>query len=177
MPGTDPQAEQSDRLSRWTRDHGRAVYGFLLGLVRNRHLAEDLLQEVFCRAWQARSRYAETGKERSYLLRIADHLVRDHARRAGREQMVDYEQWQRIEPAGRDGQPHEGLVSAERTRQLGAALDRLTDLQRRTLLLRYYGALEFNEIAEILRCPIGTALSHGRRGLLALRRLLVEKST
>jgi DNA-directed RNA polymerase specialized sigma24 family protein len=43
--------------------------------------------------------------------------------------------------------------------------------------LRYYGDLPFTEIAAMMGCPVNTALSHCHRGLLALRRLLVERST
>jgi len=50
----------------------------------------------------------------------------------------------------------------------------LSPPQRRALLLRYYGDLSFAEIAAIMGCPLGTALSHCRRGLLKLRELLVE---
>jgi RNA polymerase sigma-70 factor (ECF subfamily) len=57
---------------------------------------------------------------------------------------------------------------------LHAALDRLAPMQQRVLLLRYYSQLDFQEIADTLQMPLNTALSHCRRGLEALRRLLVE---
>jgi DNA-directed RNA polymerase specialized sigma24 family protein len=43
------------------------------------------------------------------------------------------------------------------------------------LLLRYYGELSFAEIGRMLGCPVSTALSHCRRGLLALRETLLER--
>jgi DNA-directed RNA polymerase specialized sigma24 family protein len=43
------------------------------------------------------------------------------------------------------------------------------------LLLRYYGQLGFAEIADEIRCPLSTTLSHCRRGLETLRAILVEK--
>lgn len=171
----ESRTDGTDRLARWVRDHSRAVHGFLQALVRDRHLAEDLLQEVFCRAWQARDRYTESGSERGYLLRIADRLARDQFRKRGRETTADDDAWRSIEPCLDEDLPLDQLTAAESQRQLTAALDALTEPQRRTLLLRYFGNLEFNQIAGQLGCPLGTALSHGRRGLLALRRLLVEK--
>ena len=66
--------------------------------------------------------------------------------------------------------------AVETQRLLAAALEALSEPQRRTLLLRYYGNLEFNEIAEQLGSPLNTVLSHNRRGLLALRQLLAEKA-
>lgn len=171
------RADDRDRLSRWVHEHGRPLLGFLTAMTRDRHAAEDLVQEVFCKAWQARERYADEGRERGYLLRIADRLVRDRRRKDGREVAVGEEQWRAIEPADGEALPLDVLSRLENERQLAAALEALTDMQRRTLLLRYYGNLEFNEIAEIMDCPLNTALSHARRGLLALRRLLVERPT
>ncbi len=78
-------------------------------------------------------------------------------------------------PAADDVPPLANLLGAENRRQLTEALDTLTDGQRRTLLLRYYGDMEFQEIADVMECPTNTVLSHARRGLMALRRLLVEK--
>jgi RNA polymerase sigma-70 factor (ECF subfamily) len=80
-----------------------------------------------------------------------------------------------IEPAD-ETQPSP-LDVAERWetgRQLDAAMGALSEPQRRTLMLRYYGQLEFHEIAATLKLPLNTVLSHARRGLAVLRRLLVE---
>ncbi|HVC95522.1 MAG TPA: RNA polymerase sigma factor [Pirellulales bacterium] len=176
MIETGRLARQRELLTEWVRVHGQAVQGFLRALVRDRDVAEDLLQEVFCRAWQARDRYADAGKERSYLLRIADRLACDRARRPRRERVLGAAEWQRIEPPGEEGPPWEGLARDETCRQLASALDALNEPQRRTLLLRFYGDLEFSEIAKALGCPLNTVLSHNRRGLLALRQLLQEKS-
>ena len=143
-------------------------------MVGRADVAEDLTQEVFVRAWQARRRYREQDHARAYLLRIADRLVFDRQRKAGREVTLDQQNWKRIEPAGRTEDPSQTLARTEAAKQLTVALQRLSPAQRRVLLLRYYGQLSFSEIARIVECPISTALSHCRRGLLALRKLLVE---
>jgi RNA polymerase sigma-70 factor, ECF subfamily len=158
----------------WVHRHGRAVRGYLLGMLRRHDLADDLMQEVFCRAWQARDRYQEEGTARAYLLRIADRLVVDHHRRAGREFTIAEESWKEIEPVQPAASPDETLVQQEAFGQLTVTLDSLPPLQRRVLLLRYYGELSFAEIAALLECPLSTALSHCHRGLLTLRKLLVE---
>ena len=116
------------------------------------------------------------GHARAYLLRIADRLVFDRQRKAGREVTLDEENWKRIEPAGCTEDPSQSLARTEAAKELTAALDRLSPAQRRVLLLRYYGQLSFSEIAQIVECPISTVLSHCRRGLLALRKLLVENT-
>lgn len=170
------RTDDDQRFAEWTRDHARAVRGYLLATVRRVDLADDLSQEVFCRAWQARRRYREEGRARAYLLQIADRLVCDRGRKAGREITLDEENWRRIEPVSRAAEPSETLAEAEAAGQLAAALDSLSPAQRRVLLLRYYGELSFAEIARIIDCPLNTALSHCRRGLKVLRRLLVENA-
>jgi RNA polymerase sigma-70 factor (ECF subfamily) len=169
--------DDADLWAQWGRRHGRAVRGYVWAMVRRHDLADDLTQEVFCRAWQARDRYREQGALRAYLLCIADRLVCDHGRKAGREVNLSEEDWERLGPAQGDAPPADGLARAETLGQLAAALDGLSPAQRRVLLLRYYGDLPFSEIAAMMGCPVSTVLSHCRRGLLTLRRLLVEKST
>jgi RNA polymerase sigma-70 factor (ECF subfamily) len=137
-------------------------------------LADDLTQEVFCRAWQARDRYREQGLARAYLLRIADHLAVDHHRKSGREVNLGDEAWKQIEPVEQAGGVDDALQRQEVFNQLAFTLDRLSPQQRRVLLLRYYGELSFAEIAEMMECPINTILSYCHRGLHTLRSLLVE---
>ena len=167
---------EREQLTGWVRRHGGAVLGYLTGIVRDRSLAEDLLQEVFCRAWQARQRYRDAGCERAYLLRIADRLACDRARRRKREPAVSGDRPEAAELAARECPPWERMALAETRQMLAAALDSLSEPQRRTLLLRYYGNLDFNQIADTLGAPLNTVLSHNRRGLAALRQLLAEKN-
>lgn len=172
MAADDQRETPGDRLARWVRDHAAAVRGYLLGLVRRADLADDLLQEVFQRAWQARDRYEDRGTERAFLLRIADRLVIDKSRRSRREINVDDATWREVEPAASTDSPLEELHAAETNQELTAALDRLSFNQRRVLLLRYFSDLSFEEIAVEFECPLGTALSHCRRGLAAMKKLL-----
>ena len=168
-----PQGD-SELLSRWVREHSRAVRGFLLGLVRRHDVADDLLQEVFQRAWQARASYQERGRERSYLLKIADRLVCDRSRRLGIEVTVDETAWQQLEPSGENQLPLDALADRDTSRELAAGLDRLTPPQKRVLLMRYYSDLDFGDIARQMEIPLNTALSHARRGLMALKKVLTE---
>ncbi len=170
------QHDEADRLARWVREHSRAVRGYLLWATGRADLADELTQEVFYRAWRARDRYHEQGTARSYLVKIADRLVCDRGRRQGREITLDEDAWERIEPVDGAGEPLGSVERAESAEQLAEALESLSADQRRVLLLRYYGDLSFREIAQTMNCPLSTALSHCRRGLSVLRKLLVDKS-
>ena len=170
----DPDHGHQRYFAEWVRDHGKAVRGFLLALVRRGDVADDLCQEVFCRAWQARERYADQGKTRAYLLQIAHRLACDRSRRKEPQTNLNDEAWKIHEPSSELPGPSDAAVMSEQIGLLHAALDRLAPMQQRVLLLRYYGQMDFQEIADTLQTPLNTALSHCRRGLETLRRLLVE---
>jgi RNA polymerase sigma-70 factor (ECF subfamily) len=170
----DPDQEHQRRFAQWVRDHGKAVRGFILALVRRGDVADDLCQEVFCRAWQARGRYTDQGKTRAYLLQIANRLACDRSRRSEPQTNLDHETWKIHEPPSETSGPPQAAMMSEQIGLLHAALDKLAPMQQRVLLLRYYGQMDFQEIADTLQMPLNTALSHCRRGLETLRRLLVE---
>ena len=174
MATTNPELEAQRRFSLWASEHGRAVRGFIWGLVRRDDVADDLTQETFRKAWQARDSYQDRGTPRAYLLRIADRLVCDYGRRGLAEVNLDSDGWACSEPVGSGDEPVEVLEQSEAQAALSAALDRISPAQRRVLLLRYYGGLAFAEIAASMNCPLNTVLSHGQRGLTALRKMLSE---
>ncbi len=171
----EPSSDQ-ERFASWVREHGRAVRGYLFAQVRRADLADELAQEVFLRAWQARDRYAEQGLLRAYLVRIADRLVCDLARRSSREKTLpEREERLRNHPAQTDQDPVGRAIAHEAANQLNQALEALCPAQRRVLLLRYYGQMSFAEIAQIMQTPLNTVLSHCHRGLEKLRKILKKK--
>jgi RNA polymerase sigma-70 factor (ECF subfamily) len=165
-----------ERVAQWVRDHALAVRGYLLGTTGRHDVADDLLQQVFKRAWEARDRYRDVGHERAFLLKIADRLVIDRSRRLGQEINLDDATWHEVEPTTPITAPLDDLVGAETSEELAAALAQLTPNQRRVLLLRYFSEMTFEQIAETMNCPLSTALSHCRRGLIAMRKLLTTTS-
>jgi RNA polymerase sigma-70 factor (ECF subfamily) len=141
-------------------------------MVRRADVAEDLTQDVFCRAWEARESYQEQGKSLAYLLRIADHLVCRRWRRRKPVVNMDKQGWRCHEPASLAAAPLDVAAITEQMALLDKAMECLSPTQQRVLLLRYYGQLNFAEIAEITEIPLSTTLSHCRRGMEALRKLL-----
>ncbi|MCS7304176.1 MAG: RNA polymerase sigma factor [Thermoguttaceae bacterium] len=168
-------ASHEERFEGWVREHGRAVRGYLLAQLRRADLADELAQEVFLRAWQARNRYQDQGSLRAYLVRIADRLVCDLARRNGRDKTVSEQDWTVQQPAKADCDPVVAAMAQEAAQQVHRALDQLSPAQRRVLLLRYYGQMSFSEIAQTMEVPLNTVLSHCHRGLEKLRKILGEK--
>ena len=161
----DPtQLSDAERLKRWAAEHGHAIRGFLMAMVRRSDVADDLLQEVFYRAWRAKDQYVESGSSRGYLLQIADRLVCDLGRKKRLETNVDEHHWKLIEPRDESTDPTESLAREEAGKKLSAAMEHLSKAQSRVLLLRYYGEFDFSKIAEITEMPLNTVLSHCRNG-------------
>lgn len=175
MAADGPSCRLDARLAQVVREHAAAVHGYLLGVLRRADLADELLLDVFERAWQARDQYVEQGQLRGWLLRIADRLAISRLRQLQRESTVDEATWARLEPVDSASDPAQRLVQAEMERELASALDALAPSQRRVLLLRYFGDLTFAEIAAQTGWPLGTVLSHCHRGLAALRRRLAQQ--
>ncbi|WP_197442661.1 RNA polymerase sigma factor [Lignipirellula cremea] len=171
-----PPTDLHRRLECWVREHGAAVRGYLLGAVQRVDLADDLLQEVFRKAFMAGDQYQEQGQARAWLMRIADRLLIDRYRKKQIEVNVGSQAWRILEPSAAHADPEAAMLAEESRQELAQALEHLSEAQRRVLLLRFYGDLGFAEIAETTGLPLNTVLSHCRRGLAALRKNMTEES-
>ncbi len=142
-----------------------AVFQFLIGMLRDRHLAEDALQETFVRALE-RLDGVDPDHFRGWLFTVAYHqamLTRRRRRPAGSledDGVIDTAPDPFREAARRD--------DADRLRRL---LDRLPEGQREVIRRRVYEGKRFQEIAADLQCPLNTALSRMHEGLKRLRLL------
>ncbi|MFG2877170.1 sigma-70 family RNA polymerase sigma factor [Streptomyces sp. NPDC048337] len=161
MARTDAHA-----LARLHSEHGKALYGFLLGLTfGDRHRAEDLLQETLFRAW-THPEALESGHAsmRPWLYTVARRLAID-ARRA---RMV------RPAEVGPDALEHSPAAD-DRTEQAVVVLDvrhalrRLSPEHRAVLHQIYFRGASVGEAAEALGVPAGTVKSRTHYALRALR--------
>ncbi|MBU2670369.1 SigE family RNA polymerase sigma factor [Actinoplanes bogorensis] len=145
----------------YVRARGDALRRFAYVLCGDRHLGEDLVQEVLVRAYrrwpsiehEQPDRYLRTALVRSHVswLRVRSHRERPQ------EINTDF-------PV-RDDFAHD---QAERD-DLWPRLGRLTRAQRAVLVLRYYEDLDDRQIADVLRCSPATVRVHAFRGLARLR--------
>jgi RNA polymerase sigma-70 factor (sigma-E family) len=127
----------------------------------NQHQAEDLVQEALVKLWSVWHKVGEQAPE-PYVRRV---LARAAARSARRR-------WWGERPTERmpdmaSGADETATVD-ERTR-LEMALALLPARQRTAVVLRYYQDLPERQVAEVLRCPVGTARSLVSRGVARLR--------
>ena len=115
--------------------HRTAVHGFVLKLVRDEALAEDLTQEAFVRAQRTTSAYRGEASHRSWLCAIALNVVRDHFRSLARtpESTCNTKDIQEI--AGQSVDVELGTLKKEMSRCIGEYLISLPPPQREVVAL------------------------------------------
>ena len=153
-------------FNRLVEDHGPVLYRMAYRLIGDPHEAEDLVQETFRSAWKSRFRYEPGRGDRAWLVSI----LRRHA--------VD--QWRKRRPPAtlatesspEIGVPADDPFADEFTDEIQAALNRLPDELRETLLLVVVGDLTHQEAANLLGIPLGTVLSRVSRARTRLRTFL-----
>lgn len=154
--------------------HRQAVRGFVLRLVGNDALAEDLTQETFVRVQRSTSRHRGEASEYSWLCAIALNLVRDHFRSAGRSREVtsDVGVMERL-PSG-DENVEQALLRAEMSSCIGEFLARLPQPQYAVVAQYDMAGLNHQEIA----AQLGISTSNSRvllhRGRAALREIMKQ---
>jgi len=74
--------------AKWVDEHGDYLFRFALSRLRQREVAEDLVQETLLAAIRARDRFTGASSERTWLVGILKRKIVDHLRRKGREQPV-----------------------------------------------------------------------------------------
>jgi RNA polymerase sigma-70 factor, ECF subfamily len=159
--------------------HARIVFALLVRIAGDRDAAEEILQEVFLRAWQHAHAFDDSrGTVRSWLYGIAHNLALNELRRRRRRPQLH----PRPASADPDGDDQEGYLAAGsdpavdawcavRDAQLAHALNQLPPSQRAVLLL-YGEGFSQSEIAAKLGEPLGTVKSRMRRALGHLRETL-----
>jgi RNA polymerase sigma-70 factor, ECF subfamily len=156
----------------------RPIYALAYRVIGREEDARDVCQDTFLRAYRSINGFRGQAKFSSWLYRIALNLCRDWIRRQRRTPVVQApEGVDLIEMAGERG-PVESVEDLVARRDLGAIVQRamraLTDDQREAIVLKEYHGLTFQEIADMLGCPLSTVKTRLYQGLTVLRRELEE---
>jgi len=148
----------------------RRIERLIARMVRDTDLVQDIAQESFIRAYRALPQFRGEAAFYTWLYRIAVNtakkalveLKRDplviEAARGGNGQEDD--ETSRAERELSDGEtPDAVLASKEIARTVNAAIEALSDDLRQAITLREIEGLSYEEIAELMNCPIGTVRS------------------
>jgi RNA polymerase sigma-70 factor (ECF subfamily) len=156
--------------------YSRVVYSFAVRIVGDPQVAEEILQEVFFRAWQQGGSFQSSrGSLITWLLSITHNLSIDEIRKRNRRpQRADSAEPEQLLAGVSDESVNvEDEVWLGSIRQsILAALEQLPDAQRRPIEMAYFQGLTQREIAEMLGEPLGTIKTRMRLGMLKLREYL-----
>jgi len=147
---------------------------FLRRFVRDRALAEDLLQTTFLSVVRARGRYTPLTGLRAWMYAIAGNAARDALRRRGArpEQSYDPALLSDLAAAPPDSDPTFAVSDPNMARAVDEALQQLPREQREAVLLHKMQGLSFPEIASALGTTVGAAKVRAHRGYQRLKVLL-----
>ncbi len=155
----------------------RRIAAFLSRFVSDFEVAQELTQETFLRAWSALERFDPRYRFSTWLFRIAHNLGIDEIRKRDlptRPLEAQSSEGQYFEMAVPDRRkdPSERLENRELARDLRRVIDGLRDEYRELILLRHFGGLSYQEIAELKGMPLGTVKNKLFRAHSVLRKAL-----
>jgi RNA polymerase sigma-70 factor (ECF subfamily) len=131
-------------ISRWEK----RVYNYLLRILNNREDALDLSQDVFLKAYQNIRKLTDPARFGPWLFRIAHNEAFSlFRRRKPEDELTGIET------------PHEPAYPVELSLAAAAALETLSPEQREAVVLKIYEGFKFEEMAEVLDCPVSTVKS------------------
>ena len=153
------------------RRHKGRLFRFVLRSIRDRAIAEELYQEIWMRAIEARGRYEVQAKFTTWLFTIAHHRLVDHWRKRGLALVsLDQEEAVQAEPAaGADYEPHRVLEAKQTLARFARALEALPPAQREVFLLHQEAGMSVAEIAHATGANEEAAKSRLRYALSKLK--------
>jgi RNA polymerase sigma factor (sigma-70 family) len=131
----------------------RPLLGFFVGMVRDKELGEDLVQNTFMRILKYKHLFRGDGDFRTWMFHIARNVKNDHFRK----NKIVHEKVEKWEDRIKDeGDLMQEWQSDDEQRMLAIAMDKLPEDKREILLLSKYQEKKYKEIGEILGCTEGT---------------------
>lgn len=151
-------------------NYGGLVWSLARRLSPNADEAEDAVQEIFIDIWKNAARFDETqASETTFVAMIARRRLIDRLRKTNRQPNIDSLEDVLAEPAG--GKNNDLQLGVE-AREAAQAMKNLRPEQRQILHLSIVQGFSHQEIADVLKMPLGTVKTHARRGLIQVREFL-----
>ena len=161
--------------------HKSRLYSYIIRIVKNKDLAEDIFQETFVKIIMTlrQGRYIESGKFSAWLSRIAHNLIIDHFRQEKAENNMSSDDEDTNLLNRRDlceENIEDIMVNDQIKADVRRIIDALPDPQKEVLVMRYYNDMSLKEIAETTGVSINTALGRMRYAILNMRRIAAENN-
>ena len=159
----------------------KQVYSYILTLVKDKQLADDVFQDTFVKVIQTvkSKAYKDDGRFVQFAMRIAHNLVIDHFRKENRIPTVESssEDYNYIDNVPiTDASVEQGMIVDQVHSDLHRMITFLPDEQREVLRMRIFDDMSFKDIADITNVSINTALGRMRYALINLRKMMVANN-
>jgi RNA polymerase sigma-70 factor (ECF subfamily) len=166
----------NELVLRWERP----IYALAYRTIGREEDARDVCQETFLRAFRALPGFRGQAKFSSWLYRIALNLCRDWVRRERRTPVVQAPDGVDLMDLAAAAEPSESIEDLVARKDLSRAVERamacLPEDQRTAIVLKEYHGLTFQEIADLVGCPLSTVKTRLYQGLTVLRRELAKNA-
>lgn len=171
-------------LSILIQRHKRKIFSYIMHLVKDKALAQDIFQDTFFKAINTlkKGQYNEEGKFLPWVLRIAHNLIIDSFRRDKRMPTIsggtneDGEEFDIFSVIGmKDKSAEQTIVKEQVRKDIRKLVEQLPMEQREVLMMRHYYDMSFKEISDQTNVSINTALGRMRYALINLRKMIEEK--
>jgi RNA polymerase sigma-70 factor (ECF subfamily) len=149
----------------------KPLYYLLYRMVSNHEDASDLLQKTFVKAFTGLGSFERRSAFKTWLYQIAINLAKNVYRDRSKAQHVPIDDV----TIRRDPRTLEAIIQKENRLLLRQALAELPERQRMTVMLRVQEGRKFEEIADIMKCSLGTAKANYHHGVQKLKTMIGEK--
>ena len=157
--------------------HQNQIYSYIMTLVKNKQLADDIFQDTFLKIIQTvkAGKYDDDGRFVPFAMRIAHNLVIDYFRKETRIPMVEStsEDYSFVDNAPvTDPSIEQSMVMEQVYGDLHNMIEYLPMDQREVLRMRIFDDMSFKDIAEVTNVSINTALGRMRYAILNMRKMI-----
>ena len=167
-------------LERIIQRHQNRVFAYILMVVKDKQLADDIFQDTFIKVINTvrSGAYKEEGKFIQWVMRIAHNLIIDYFRKSKRIPVVendnaDFDIFDTIRFT--DPSIEDQMITDQIHSDVRRLIELLPPEQKEVLFMRHYSEMSFKDIAEQTDVSINTALGRMRYALINLRKLIEEK--
>ncbi len=166
-------------LETLVKRHKKAIFTVIYMLVRDRALADDIFQETFIKIIQTirKGSYNEEGKFLPWAARVARNLTIDYIRKMKRDVTITDSQGNDIFSYLRiaEESKEDVIIREQSERKVKELVKQLPEEQREVLIMRHWGNMSFQQIADATGVSINTALGRMRYALNNIRKMMEKQ--